>query len=199
MVSEERAESLAGQNMKSQLHPTLAGRNLPLRSLRHFSEYLKEGSARRLGCSSFLPLYTPVSWQEHYRMTARKGMLTVALHPWPWPWYEAFPWFDFISICDTPKVQCPLLSARQTINTCFSKEASEPPSSPSPTCALGSGQAGAQCPPARRCMLSSLWAGVPLSQARSPVSLSLLASVTPTIREHAAALLGPAWLLSLDT
>lgn len=30
MVSEERAESLAWQNLKSQLHPTLAGRNLPL-------------------------------------------------------------------------------------------------------------------------------------------------------------------------
>lgn len=59
-----------------------------------------------------------------------------------------------VPVVTLQKLSDPLLSARQTINTCFSKEASEPPSSPSPTRALGSGQAGAQCPPARRCMLS---------------------------------------------
>lgn len=51
IVSEERAEALARQNLKSQLHPTVAGGNLPVCSPRHFSECWEGGSAGRTGCS----------------------------------------------------------------------------------------------------------------------------------------------------
>lgn len=186
MVSEERAESLAGQNLKSQLHPTLAGRNLPLWSLRHFSEYLKEGSARRLGCSSFLPLYTSVSWQEHYRMTARKGMLTVAYQPWPWPWYEAFPLFDFSSSCDTPKAQWSSPVCKTNHKHLLFQGGIRTTLLTFPYACPRQWAGGRSVSPSTEVHALHLRAGVLLSQARSPVSLSLLANVTPVIREHAA-------------
>lgn len=103
IVSEERAEALARRNLKSQLHPTVVGGNLPVcsPSPQAFLRVL-EGRVSREDRMFLVPapIY-PHILASVVPYSGEEREADSSLLPWHWPWHEAFPLFDLNSSCDT--------------------------------------------------------------------------------------------------